>query len=233
MGSKTRYTFVLKNVRVSEAPIQKSVSKKLEPVITYESSDVEESTAISDVPCSVQEKRRLITTMYDVQRCVMMPLATDIPCWWCRHEFPTRPLGAPVVYHPNSADDPKMRSAIDDYFREMNIQSNANDYFETKGVFCSVPCMKAYVIKEFNSDGLKNCLTLITLLHSKLGGSKVCPNIPRAPDWRLIDRYGGSLTIEQFRNAHPRFSYRPSVNVRRPFMFPTGSYYEQIEKVVI
>lgn len=252
----TKYTFVLKNVRCDSLRDDKRkertrrdpkrVSKGIrrdpkrseipdDTVITYESSDVEyeQSTAISDIPRSIQEKRKMIATMYDVQRGVIMPLATDLPCWWCRYEFSNPPLGGPTVYHPNSSDDPKRKREIDRYFRDLNINSDTNDYFESEGIFCSFPCMKAYFINEAINGRLKNSLTLITLLHSKLCGSRVCPQIPRAPDWRLLERHGGPLTIEEFRNAHPRFTYRPSVNVKRPFSFPSALLFEQIERVIV
>lgn len=253
INPKRRYTFVLKNIDLGD--VQEIDGKKSPPppstahlgspyalsrqedenVMTYESSDVEyePSTSVSDIPRCIQEKRRMIVTMHDVQRNVIMPLATDIPCWWCRYEFSSTPLGAPLVYHPNSADDPKIQKEIDRYFRALNIQSKTNDYFETEGVFCSLPCMKAFVLNEPLNGHFKNSLTLLTLLHSKLCGKKTCSYIPRAPHWKLLEKHGGILNIEQFRNAYPRFTYRSSVNMKRPFMFGTGTWFEQIERVVV
>ena len=202
--------------------------------MTYESSDVEtdpsDSTAISDIPRCIQEKHKMIVTMYDVQRSIVMPLATEIPCWWCRHEFTTPPLGAPIQYHPSCSNS---TLTVKKYFKELNIPSDATDFFETVGIFCMEPCIKAYIISQPFNDRFKNALTLLTLLHSKITRTETCTHIPKAPDWRLLERYGGHLSIDEFRGSYPRFTYRMTVNMKRPFMFPTGTYYEQTERIVV
>ena len=65
----------------------------------------------------------------------------------------------------------------------------------TTGQFCSWNCVKAYAINKNNL----NSMDLITLLKKKTNG-KVTPTEP-APCRESLIQFGGTLTIEEFRQA--------------------------------
>jgi hypothetical protein len=103
-------------------------------------------------------------------------LTNDLKCWWCRHSTPLefQPLGVPLKY--------------------------SNGIFDTEGVVCSFNCMFAYIHENNNNILYKDSEGLGYLLYKSI--FKEFPykmSINRAPTWKLLKEYGGSLTIEEFR----------------------------------
>lgn len=135
------------------------------------------------------------------------------------------PLGAPIAYSP-APSDPADVERIKARLCEMNVADVAElDHFETEGIFCSFPCMKAYVEDEVRKGNIhfNDSLTLITLLYMKIVG-KGRSSIPSAASWRVLTEWGGHLSIEQFRAKNPHFSYTDATFVRRPMMFASCAY---------
>lgn len=91
-------------------------------------------------------------------------------CWWCRNHFST-----PAVQLP------------EDYY---------NETFYCTGNFCSFNCMKSYNLDlndslSWKRESLINLLYFLTYSEHK--------DIITAPHWITLEEYGGSLTIEEFR----------------------------------
>jgi hypothetical protein len=146
-----------------------------------------------------------------------------MPCWWDRHTFVTKPIGCPIRYfHEQGAE---IEKRVREKFKQYNYNTDAIDFFETEGVFCSFPCVKAYIIDKGNKQKYKESLTLLTLLHSKVFGKVL--SIPPAGSWKLLKEYGGHLDITSFRNTSGRVEYTETVNVRRPYMFCSSEYIEE------
>lgn len=105
-----------------------------------------------------------------------IPSTTNIFCWWCRHSVPkeVHPLGLPIRY--------------------------SKDYFDTEGIFCSFNCMCSYLHDNLNNNLYKDSSTLIYLMYKSIFGEfPIKMNLKKAPSWKLLKQYGGSLTIEEFR----------------------------------
>ena len=119
-----------------------------------------------------------IVTMKDYINYGCLPEHTDIFCHHCHHSFNTSPIGIPIEYVSNNGDI---------------INS---DYFLTKGIFCSFPCTLAY-IKKTKDLLYRNSQQLLYLLYYKLYNE--IPQIDEAPNWECLKRYGGNLTIDEFR----------------------------------
>lgn len=94
-------------------------------------------------------------------------------CWWCCHGFDTTPLSMPYKY-----DD---RRAI----------------FKTEGHFCSWSCMKSYAIDTYGlTIGGRICGNIVMLrkkMYNQVGPVKL------APKRRSLKEFGGTMTIEEFR----------------------------------
>lgn len=104
------------------------------------------------------------------------PRSTDIHCWWCTEAFSCMPCSIPV--------------------------SRTNGVFQCKGVFCSWECAKAFLIK----DPMYSCVDRggwLLLLAKRVCGPQVT-GITAAPPRQALKKFGGSLTIEQFRGQAPR-----------------------------
>lgn len=98
---------------------------------------------------------------------------TDVSCWWCCHTFNTIPLGLPEDY------DIKTRK------------------FRVKGIFCSFPCILAYNNSTRIKSGYKKYL--IKHLYSRITGNSINTFIKSAPHRCCLKKFGGDMTIEEFR----------------------------------
>lgn len=97
---------------------------------------------------------------------------TPICCFYCCHEIQGKSLKLPQSY-----DDVK-------------------DEFVLFGHFCSFECMKTYNL-ELNDSFIYKRFTFIGMLAEKVMKSKSQINF--APNKFMLKRFGGPLTIEEFR----------------------------------
>lgn len=165
--------------------------------------------------------------LYDSVKDGPMPIYTDVPCMWCREQFITCPLGIPVKYVPRDSISREMRE-MRKKCKALNIRVDDNfEFFETDGIFCSFPCVKSQIREESSNPRYKNAFTNLTLLHYKLFGE--CKAIPFAPSYKLLKKWGGHLTIDQYRSSFDRVIYEDTINVMPPIMFPIGTLHEEIK----
>jgi len=106
----------------------------------------------------------------------VLPLKTDIWCWWCCHPFHTQPTYIPERY------------------------DNIKDVFDLKGNFCSWNCAKTYIFAQKTVKTTFKC-SLLALLRKKLQGNFGDPIRP-APPREMLTVFGGDMTIEEFRNSN-------------------------------
>lgn len=199
----------------------------------------------------------LTFTMRDLLNNKKLPLHTHIMCWWCRHQFNTVPLGCPLNYKFNKVSksyfseitksnyilkEPITNSEMNflsQSFSEKNddnayiIDKENLDYFLTEGVFCSFPCVKAYII-ENKTKNPKYDLSemLLNLIYIKI--FNVPPDIIPAHDWKLLKAYGGNLSIEQYRGELQKNIYLHSDGdyiSTIPSLNPISSIYEKQIKI--
>jgi len=97
---------------------------------------------------------------------------TDIACWWCTHNFSTLPCFLPDRYY--------------------------NSTFYVFGCFCTYSCVMAYNL-GMNDSRSSSRISLIKILYAKIFSS--AENIPIAPARELLQKFGGPLSIEEFRNS--------------------------------
>ena len=120
----------------------------------------------------------------------------DSVCWWCTYPFDSVPICVPFKYEEKKSK------------------------FYLEGYFCSWQCGKAYVLDKNSADKFNQC-TLITLLHKRMSGK--ISSIKAAPSRFNLQKFGGNLTIEQFRqnnvaiakmefNKNECFQYHPHGN---------------------
>jgi hypothetical protein len=159
-------------------------------------------------------------TMIDLTSNGPLPRYTNNPCWWCRNKFSTHPIGCPIRYNyqKNTGLD---KERIEERMEDLNLPlDQGNDFFETEGVFCTFPCVKAYIIDQISrtkSPNYRKALTLLTLLYLKLMGS--LDPIPTAGTWKLTSEWGGHMSPLEFRSSNGVLEYIETVNTKRPYMF--------------
>jgi hypothetical protein len=126
-----------------------------------------------------KKEKRAIITMYN-QIGKNLPKTTDIHCYWCSHQFNNQPLGCPIEYKTNA--------------------------YTTDGIFCSFNCCLAHINNNPHNKMYEYSNVLLHQIYFKLFGQD--NTIKPASEWRLLEKYGGPLTIEEFRQAFNSLMYK-------------------------
>ncbi len=117
-------------------------------------------------------------------------------CWWCKNTFNTPAIGLP-----------------ENYFKEK---------FICMGHFCSYNCALSYNL-DINDEKVWKRNSLLYLLYKKSYNKEI--KITPAPNWRILKEFGGSLSINEFRDS--LFINTEEYTFLHP---PITSQYCQIEK---
>ena len=164
--------------------------------------------------------------MFDEGQNTILPRFTKKPCWWCRHSFSWHPVGCPLSYSPHISSGEK-KKIIEERMKELNLSADTNDFFSTEGIFCSFPCVQAYIVSKKYNTRYKKSATLLTLLYLKIFGKII--SIPAAPTWKIIDTALGHLSIEEYRETYGKLRYIETSNIRRPYMYVASRYIQEIQ----
>jgi len=105
-----------------------------------------------------------------------IPKKTDIPCWWCTYNFDWLPVGMAEYYH--------------------------NSTFYVRGCFCSFNCKASYNL-NINDNKVWDRYSLMKLMYYQINKDKITSIAdiiinPAGPKELLI-KYGGTMTIEEYR----------------------------------
>ena len=92
-------------------------------------------------------------------------------CWWCHNIFSSPPIQLP-----------------DDYY---------NNTFFCNGHFCSYNCAKSHNLNINDNLTWKRCSLLNLLYYQTYSEYK---EIIPAPSWLILEEYGGTMSINEFRN---------------------------------
>ena len=103
------------------------------------------------------------------------PETTSIACWWCSYNFDNTPATLPIKY-------------------------DEGIYFVT-GIFCSPECGASWNFNQNVSDSLIwKRYSLLNMLYINMY-KNVNLNIKLAPSKELLEKFGGNLSIEEFRKS--------------------------------
>ena len=97
-------------------------------------------------------------------------------CWWCCHSWDGE------EYHLPYKINPKTKQKM------------------TMGQFCSWNCMVAYVTDTYNDTKIGTYKSLIASSHKEHTGKLKIPS--RAPSKFCLKAFGGTMTIDEFRNVN-------------------------------
>jgi len=163
-------------------------------------------------------------------------------CFWCRHPFETQPIGCPLKYISDEVTRTYWSNiSKDTYTIKENVTKQSklkldnkeefsmrdNVYYQTDGVFCSFNCCQAYINDNKHNVLYSQSNLLLLKLYNDLLGKKMLTISP-APDWRLLENYGGYLNIIDFRENFNKISYEEHGYITPlPSFLPIGRIYEE------
>ncbi len=123
---------------------------------------------------------------------------TNLACWWCTYQFDTQPLFMPDHYK--------------------------NNIYYVFGNYCSFACMMAY--NEDMDDYRKSVrMALIKQLYCEIFQCNQM-NIKAAGPREILDKFGGIMTINKFRDNHTVST--KVIKISLPPMIPLISDYEEV-----
>ncbi len=176
-----------------------------------------------------KQTHNCVITMADFTKDTILPKSTNIKCFWCKHNFTTNPLGCPIQWvsgkitkeyyseitkdtysiTENISNSRKniLKNIIEKYKSKFNIINNNDDYYLVDGIFCSFNCCLAYINENRKQYEYQYSEFLLYNIYSSLFNNKIERIIP-APHWRLLQDYGGNLSINEFRNNFNTIEYK-------------------------
>tara|TARA_Y100001970_G_scaffold287762_1_gene413208 strand:+ start:1562 stop:2632 length:1071 start_codon:yes stop_codon:yes gene_type:complete len=156
-----------------------------------QSIDEQPNIAKRDIKDIINERNEEIGT-YKVDNCIhhtllpfyeanknkKWPTSTSISCFWCTEPFDGCPISLPIKY--------------------------VNNTFHVDGCFCSVECAAAYNFEHTDSTLVWERNSLLNLLYIKMFND-VKIGIKPAPPRRSLKKFGGILTIKEFRKFNNNY----------------------------
>lgn len=137
----------------------------------------------SDTPIHVEtlninETKSVLTEIYDISLIKenTCNFSVDICCFWCCHEFDTRPVFIPIKYE------------------------HLKEKFRVKGCFCSFNCCLSYMNSNIKYRGKRY---LLGHMYKIFTGNKIF-DIEPAPPREALKKFGGHLTINEFRDSNDK-----------------------------
>jgi hypothetical protein len=108
-----------------------------------------------------------------------------------------------------------------------NISIDKKEYYITDGTFCSFNCAYAYILANEENAEYVLSKSLLTKMYENIFNTEF--TIFPAPDWRLLQQYGGHLTIDEFREQFNKIEYIDLENrfSTKPIQYNSGKVFEQ------
>lgn len=208
MSSQKKLTFVLINIDPKE--LDKKYNINIKSNIENNNFSVSGNfTKLSDINSSTQKYFTYLDEAKKHKKCLitmhnylghLLPTRTHISCFWCKHPFNHSPIGCPIKYE--------------------------NNIYYTDGIFCSFNCCKAFIHDQEHKEIYAKSDTLLNNLFYSLFNTQ---NIEVAPTWRILEKFGGNKTIEEFRDSFHKYEYFDIDNyiIQQHKMLPIGHLYEE------
>jgi hypothetical protein len=192
------------------------MSESFNPMVTkLEDLGIDEKHIINEPDVSIPANHfYLYSTLKDYLHEKKLPVNSVYPCFYCTETFYTPPLGIPLEFvssyietYTCSEKDGSTLTFKKDLCTKKEIEANKDknvvyrDYFRVDGNFCSFHCMIAY-IKMYPSGKYNDIGYLLKYMHRMIFQSPL--KWEAAPDIRTLKKYGGFLTIDEFRSEEGR-----------------------------
>lgn len=173
----------------------------------FDKSPLSKTTRISDLQNKDIAFQKDVKTTYQVKvssTAFKKPSSTSYTCFWDTCEFSHVPVYCPVQL--------KVSPEMKEYTSTINnkvyrIQDTINTALEkgqevfVDGIFCSAECCLAFIRAHRREQLYKDSEMLLYYVYQ-------CSNIKPAPHWRLLEKYGGNMTVDAFRKSFVNLTYQ-------------------------
>lgn len=253
---KSKYVFSLKNINtdatdkkfgiVLESNLNVAVEKL--PVNTTKISDLSVNKHTPEIISFLDEsktKHKCVVSMIDF-RTGSNVRKLGYHCFWDHHPIPSDlvAIGCPIKYVPSQMVK-KYYSEIskDTYVIKENITEKISSkitdkrleiikkgFYQTDGAFCSFNCAMAFAMDNKHDSMYSMSETLLVKMYNCMYKNKV-PIILEAPSYRVLERYGGTLNIESFRESFNKIEYsKHGIVTEIPICKSIGYLHEELIK---
>lgn len=256
MSKRTRksnkYVFTLYNVNTELVDkkygitISSNITRNEQPPTnTTKLSELASERATSQVISFLDESKRMRTCNVSM---IDFSTGTDVDylrycCFWCRHQFNTKPIGCPTRYVSSQAVKTYLSETSKDIYTikenitvvkrhnlsecsDSRVTVNTREYYETDGVFCSFNCCKAFIKDNKHNRLYDQSDNLLMKMYNNMMGTRMII-IDRARHWRMLREYGGNLTIEEFRNGFNKIDYEYHGTIQGSPFRASGMLFEE------
>jgi hypothetical protein len=135
-------------------------------------------------------------------------------CWWCCHPFDSSPYTLPTRLQVTTKCifiDPKEignDNSLDWYLRLIPIDVEFFTW-NIHGLFCSPNCVISYYTNNMSKYTMTS-MSFIRLFMKHIHHIPLSENIPHAPPYQALRMFGGTMSIEKFRECKSNIIFATS-----------------------
>ena len=233
---KSKYNFRLKNIDVIKINARYGLSisnnipseSHVNPSNTTDLSQLD-GTGSSSSPSTIKfmdETKRVLT-------CTLSSIdfeKGDRFCWWCKHCFDSIPLGCPIEILPDIQETTYVSTISKNTYTIRSKKIKNDVVYLTDGMFCSINCVRAWIEDHSKDEMYSQSMDLLVKMHSNFkpfsGKGHSIP--PASPNWRILTRFGGYVSIRSFRENLDKISYEHRGTNRQKVLFnPISTCFEE------
>lgn len=251
-----KYVFTLIGVNINKVENKYgivSAKREIDEIIPQNTTriddlDINKKNEILSFLDESKRLRKCIVSMIDfnTQKNIVGGIKNTYKCFWDKNYFPDniQAIGCPIKYFPSKAkksyhseiskenytivenvSTEKQKYLSDKKDPKINIEEK--NFYQTDGIFCSFNCCMAFINCPENK---KNPLyryseTLLLKMFLDINPDESLEIMP-APHWRNLIDFGGTLTIEQFRDSFNKVLYVEHGNHYNIVCTSLGKLYE-------
>jgi hypothetical protein len=171
------------------------------------------------------------------------PLGQKVKCFWCKNFFTGKAIGCPISYQSKTIQKEFQSCVTKEYYKlvepvtdkrynenidKKDCQVDDKECYIVDGCFCSGECVLAWIDDNSHNPLYYHSKYLLINMFTKIDPS-IVEHIKPAPSWRLLEDFGGPITIEQFRNFNNETKYIATqmLLTKVPRTRPLGVVYEE------
>jgi hypothetical protein len=125
-------------------------------------------------------------------------------CFWCRHYSDEIMIGCPIRIQPQIMSKTYTSVINNNTYTIQQRSRGSVETYDADGAFCSFECCYAF-IKDNKHNPMYDYSEI--LLKKIFGQHYPSSVLHRAPHWRLLQEYGGNMTIDGFRKSFQSITY--------------------------